>query len=53
MKILIQIFLDNRIITGIKQTNVPTMQINETIRLLPKKRLEIINAATANAIPTA
>ena len=39
--------------TGIKPTNVPTIQKNATIRLVPKNRFEIINAATAKAIPTA
>jgi len=38
---------------GIKQINVPTIQINEPRRELSNKMYEIINVAIANATPTA
>jgi hypothetical protein len=46
-------FLDKRIITGIKTINVPTIAINVLIREVPIIRNAITKAATAKAIPTA
>lgn len=45
-------FLDKRRITGKNTISVAVMAINDPIKELPKKTNEIINAATANAIPT-
>jgi hypothetical protein len=50
---LIQIFLDNRIITGKKAINVPTMQIKAVTKDAFSSRNEITNAAAAKTIPTA
>ena len=45
-------FLDNRIMTGMKANIVPTMAINVVIRLAFNNSLVITKAAPANAIPT-
>lgn len=42
-----------RIITGINTISVPTITPNEIFNDRLKNTYEIINAATANAIPTA
>lgn len=46
-------FRDIRIITGINAISVATIAPNEIFNEHPKNTYEIINAATAKAIPTA
>ena len=53
IKKLIQIFRDKRIITGIKITRVPIMDMKLFNRDVPMNKNEITKAATAKAIPTA
>jgi hypothetical protein len=50
--ILIQIFLDNRIIMGPKATIVHTMAKKAVTNVVPKNKKLITKAAIANAIPT-
>lgn len=39
--------------TGINITRVATMTIKDVDKVVPRNKKEMINAATANAIPTA
>lgn len=48
-KILIQISLDNLIVTGVKIINVPIMLAKDMFKESPRNTLAIINEATAIA----
>ncbi|GAA0871425.1 hypothetical protein GCM10009117_05710 [Gangjinia marincola] len=48
---LIQIFLDNRMIIGMNTMRVTTIQIKDVIKSVPRIKKEITKAATENAIP--
>lgn len=51
MNILIHMFLDIRIITGIKTIKVTIIAINVLIKLVPIINFAMTKAATAKAIP--
>lgn len=53
MKKLIQILRLNLMMTGINITRVATMTIKDVDKVVPRNKKEMINAATANATPTA
>ena len=53
MKKFIQIFLDRRMMTGIKTIRVATIAIKVYNKEAPIIRKAMTKAATANAIPTA